>query len=1011
MPNFATNSFIMRKLFLLLTLLVAMVAQAKLSQFVLRGYVTEQDYAKSDSWQRETLDSVYVAVMRNDTIPVPFKMLTGDTENKMATGGEVRLLVEGGLGNYTLLLEKDGYETLRHPFKVASESQDVVYLRDVAMAKQRRTALKEVEVVGTAIKMVMHGDTIVYDSAAFNLPEGSSLEALVRQLPGAQIDGDGAITVGGKKVNSLLLNGNDFFKGNPDVVLKNLPAYVVSKIKVYDRADRDDYLTHRSQTLSDATPDEENIVMDVLIKREFQMATIFNIEAGYGPGIYHSSDPKRYDHRYIGRGFGVGFGKNYRFSVFGNCNNINNSSRASSYKKDWGWSWPMPGDQEIQMGGFDVFYKPHEKTEIQADMQYSEEHINTESLSASTRYFDTGNLYSRSRSISTEKRHHLIGHAKLTYSGDNFYIDIEPRVDWLRTSMTSYGYLANLDRNPEEQSRGAVIDSLFILNNPSESLRNSVTSSRYQSANGTSPSWPNTLHLSTWAYAQVSPKSWRAQLQFNANVKDEQKHSEIGNMYLTDIDPMNQWRDNDKRETSAYATVRLYWKKSWHTEKRSRTLSLTAEPQWSMDRERSNEVYLYELLKQDITPQSRPLPSVTAPEYIHPLIDGQNTLNSLFLNNRAQGLGRAVYSIEPVAPTDSGLNPSFNFYAQYQYTEHFRHLDFNKPYLDPAFLYHIDDNSGVNSASCQVVVASRNKVRATSLQLNYRFEQSLNSLYMLIPTTSSNDPFNVYLGPEGGTKFAKPYTHFAQIYWNRYSNSTQRQMYAYISANIYGNELAQAAVFDPATGITTHRPMTVNGRWNLNCNFHYYCPFAKQWKFNSDIYFHHNNNVDYVASVGTPQRSLVRNEDLDADVSFTYSIPGNGTTFTVHGFIGWQRSWSPRQGFTPIAGYEPGWSFATKFYLPWQIEGESSLRANFRRGYQDSALNTTEWIWNASVQKSLVKGKLTVKLTATDLLGQRSNISYVINAMGRTETWTNNLPRYCMLSLTWNFAHTPNSLK
>ncbi|MBP3535427.1 MAG: hypothetical protein J6J53_05365, partial [Muribaculaceae bacterium] len=81
------------------------------------------------------------------------------------------------MGRYALILNRAGYEPLRHEFKVASEGQDIVYLRGLFMEKRRENTLNEVEVVGTAIKMVMKGDTIVYDSRAFKLAEGSTLDA------------------------------------------------------------------------------------------------------------------------------------------------------------------------------------------------------------------------------------------------------------------------------------------------------------------------------------------------------------------------------------------------------------------------------------------------------------------------------------------------------------------------------------------------------------------------------------------------------------------------------------------------------------------------------------------------------------------------------------------------------------------------------------------------------------------------------------------------------------------
>lgn len=67
--------------------------------------------------------------------------------------------------------------------------------------------LGEVVVKGTRIKMAYKNDTIVYNASAFQLPDGSMLDALVRQMPGVELKDDGTILVNGEKVDFLTLNG------------------------------------------------------------------------------------------------------------------------------------------------------------------------------------------------------------------------------------------------------------------------------------------------------------------------------------------------------------------------------------------------------------------------------------------------------------------------------------------------------------------------------------------------------------------------------------------------------------------------------------------------------------------------------------------------------------------------------------------------------------------------------------------------------------------------------------
>lgn len=63
------------------------------------------------------------------------------------------------------------------------------------------------------------------------------LDALIRQLPGAELKDDGRILVNGRQVESLLLNGEDFFKKDRTIMLENLPTYMVKNVQVYDSKD------------------------------------------------------------------------------------------------------------------------------------------------------------------------------------------------------------------------------------------------------------------------------------------------------------------------------------------------------------------------------------------------------------------------------------------------------------------------------------------------------------------------------------------------------------------------------------------------------------------------------------------------------------------------------------------------------------------------------------------------------------------------------------------------------
>ena len=89
-------------------------------------------------------------------------------------------------------------------------------------------SLKGTTVTAQAAKVVLKKDTFVYNATAFRTPEGSTIEELVKRLPGAQVDDDGKITVNGKEVKKIKVDGKEFMIGDTKTAMKNLPTNIVN---------------------------------------------------------------------------------------------------------------------------------------------------------------------------------------------------------------------------------------------------------------------------------------------------------------------------------------------------------------------------------------------------------------------------------------------------------------------------------------------------------------------------------------------------------------------------------------------------------------------------------------------------------------------------------------------------------------------------------------------------------------------------------------------------------------
>ena len=151
------------------------------------------------------------------------------------------------------------------------EMKDLEKQRIIDAVLLHRTAiqLKEVTITGSKILMVMKGDTLEYNASALQLSNGSMLDALFRQLPGVELHKGGRITVNGNYVSSLLVNGRDFFKGDPKVALDNLPSYYVDRVKVYHQMS--DLRRFQQGDSANATQ-HDPLVMDVKLKRQYAVS-------------------------------------------------------------------------------------------------------------------------------------------------------------------------------------------------------------------------------------------------------------------------------------------------------------------------------------------------------------------------------------------------------------------------------------------------------------------------------------------------------------------------------------------------------------------------------------------------------------------------------------------------------------------------------------------------------------------------------------------------------------------
>lgn len=207
-------------------------------------------------------------------------------------------------GNYLLAVTFIGFEPIYQPLQITGKTNPV-NVGKLEMA-DGAIMLGEAVITAKAVEVTVRNDTVEYNADSYKVTEGSMLEDLLKKMPGVEIDSEGKVTVNGKEIKKIMVDGKEFFSDDPKVASKNLPAKMVDKVQVLDKKSDMAMMTGFDDG-------EEEAVINLTVKPGMKQGWFGNAFAGYG-----SKD------RYEGNFMVNRFINNDQFTVMGGINNTNN---------------------------------------------------------------------------------------------------------------------------------------------------------------------------------------------------------------------------------------------------------------------------------------------------------------------------------------------------------------------------------------------------------------------------------------------------------------------------------------------------------------------------------------------------------------------------------------------------------------------------------------------------------------------------------------------------------------
>ena len=841
-------------------------------------------------------------------------------------------------GKYIIKAEKEGYDVCYMNCELRSTREDYIKVKEIRMTKIVEHELKGVTVVVSKVKMVMKGDTIVYNANAFNLAEGNMLDALIARLPGAKLEKDGRIYVNGRFIQSLLVNGQEFFAGNPKQALENLPAYTVNNIKVYNKAGTKSRLMQRNMG-------DNTYVMDVRLKRQYATGYMGDLEAGGGT-----------QKRYKLRGFGMKFSDKERMGAFFNINNLNDNQRAE-LTGEWEPQDVGNGLLTVKNAGVSyVRFLNNERSWVSTGNTWQHIGTDNESITHTQTYLPEGNSF-------------LHNHSKQLNSSDKWESINRLSIDKTNYSTSNSLSISYLRNNGFGSTNSATANETTKLNTLLS--RNSFESSDFN------------FDFSTGNYVKYITDLIRGDFSLSYN-RNKQKQFMLNNVQYMQGGQPNDLRNNyfdmpnQKLKLSAGVGYDINIRKTTFAPSYSYTYTYNKA---------SNLLYRLDWIAGRDINQFNVLPS--ASNVLLSALDNNNSyrfneyrnehrFNFKYFNRKIKVLNSFVSLNLPLRL----LNADFYYYGISEQRFSRRKLFF-EPNIE---LYHWDEN--------------------VSWVFTARMKSDFPTLLATADYRNDSDPLNIRLGNKDLRNL-----HHYDVEANVTLNGENEQTIS-LSANYHrtDNQVAYALIFDKTTGASIIYPTSVNGNWNTKFEVEFKRALDKANKilFSNNFSTNYNHSVDMASIAGSTesQRSIVNNWEFGDELKVNYRLNDN-YEFTFHTGGKYYLINSERVGFEKIKASDYNIGLNAQIVLPWELQLTTDMTMFVRRGYQQTEMNTTDWIWNVQLARTFLKGHLTAKLQGFDLLQQLSNTRYVINSQGRTESWNNSIPRYVMLSLAWKFNINP----
>ena len=865
-------------------------------------------------------------------------------------------------GSYILKFTSVGYTPLTKTVKVDGK-------KDIALGKITFNAdaimLKGATVVGQAARVTVQEDTFVYNASAYRTPEGSVVEELVKRLPGAQVSDDGTITINGKEVKKVLVDGKEFMTGDTQTALKNLPTSIIDKIKSYD--EKSDLAK-----VTGIDDGEEQTVLDFGIKKGMNKGVFGNVDASVGT-----------QDRYAERLMGALFKDKTRVMLMGNLNNVNDRG----FPGGGGGGRFGRGAQGLntsKMAGANFNLEPSSKLKLDGSVRWNHSNGDKRTEQSVENFVSTAGSFSNSLNQNYTRSDNWNARMRLEWTPDTMTnIMFRPSFSYSKNDGLTSGTSASYNDDPYSyvsdplsQESISIMDEKGLMVNHREN--SSITYSDNVSIGAM-------LQLNRKLNSKGRNATLRTDISYG---EGDSKSLSTSNVHLYQVE--DAFGNDSTYQTNRFNTT--------PTKTLNYSVQFTySEPVFKAMFLQLSYKFNYKYNKSDRS-----------------TFDFSNVDGNMFADVDNVYRGWDNYLLRLDQPLDNYLDESLSRYSEYKNYIHEIQLMLRvirEKYrlnvgvmVQPQKTRFIQRYQGINTDTVRNVVNVTPTLdfryrfsRLSNLRINYRGTTSQPSMTDLLDIRDDSDPLNITMGNPG----LKPsFTNTLRLFFNNYTQEHQRATMVHLNYSNTRNSISNMVTYDEETGGRTTRPENINGNWNISgaLMFNTALDSVGYWTVSTFTNVRYNNYVGYLAldQYSGSRKNTTKTTTIGEQL--TASFRNSWLEVSLDGSVDYTHTRNLLQSQNNLDTWQFAYGGYFSLYLPWGMSLSTDLHQNSRRGYNDSSMNTNELIWNMQLSQSFLKGNaLTVSLQLYDILNEQSNFSRTINAMQRSDTRYNSINSYAML--------------